>query len=293
MPIMHKYSVRSESNTIQAVMLYKPGPEVESVAEPQAVFYKSCINHKKISTEFDSMIETYRNLGIDVHLVEPNTPNRDDPGLLNLMFCRDLLFMTTAGAILSNMKHWVRKDEPSYAQAVLSKLGIPIIHEITAEGTFEGADALWITDTFVLIGVGNRTDNYGYQQTKSILNKLGINCECVRVPKGIQHLLGVLQMVDKDIALVRTQIVDPDLISILESYDINIIPIPETNEVTLSQAMNIVTVSPRHIIMPDDCPDTEQLYVNNDIVVVSKVKVNELRNGAGGLACATCILSRS
>ena len=56
--------------------------------------------------------------------------------------------------------------------------------------------------------------------------------------------------------------------------------------------MNIVTVAPRRVLMPDDCPKTKEFYEKNGIQVAGLLNIPELRHGGGGLACATGILER-
>lgn len=56
--------------------------------------------------------------------------------------------------------------------------------------------------------------------------------------------------------------------------------------------MNIVTVSPRTIIMNADCPETKGLYLKAGLTIAAEIRMTQLINGAGGLACATGIISR-
>jgi len=56
--------------------------------------------------------------------------------------------------------------------------------------------------------------------------------------------------------------------------------------------MNVVTVKPRVIVMPVNCPDLKRLYAARGITVAAEVEIGQLLNGAGGLACATGILGR-
>ena len=56
--------------------------------------------------------------------------------------------------------------------------------------------------------------------------------------------------------------------------------------------MNTVTLGPRTIVMPTNCPDLKRLYETNGMTVAAEIDINQLLNGAGGLACATGILAR-
>jgi arginine deiminase len=71
-----------------------------------------------------------------------------------------------------------------------------------------------------------------------------------------------------------------------------LIELEETKSVRQNQAMNFVTISPRRIVMVAGNPETKRLYEENGIEVAAEVDVSELLKGAGGIGCATGILSR-
>jgi N-dimethylarginine dimethylaminohydrolase len=210
-----------------------------------------------------------------------------------MMYCRDLFFMTPQGAIIARMANDVRREEPQYAARALAGLDIPILHAVSAPGCFEGADALWLRDDTLLVGVGNRTNTDGFAQIAGVLEPRGITC--IAVPSHqtrTQHLLGSMQIVDRDLALVRTGIADPRVVAVLEQFGFTPFAVPEHPEVTGRQAMNIVTVAPGCIIMTADCPVTRELYRSAGLSIVAEPDITQLMNGAGGLACATGIVVR-
>lgn len=102
----------------------------------------------------------------------------------------------------------------------------------------------------------------------------------------------MMNIIDKKKVLLRHQIAPKKLINLLTKYKFNLIKIDEIREVVELQGMNVVAISPNKIIMPDDCPILEEIYKKNDIIIVQKFKINELRNAAGGLACMVGILKR-
>jgi N-dimethylarginine dimethylaminohydrolase len=102
----------------------------------------------------------------------------------------------------------------------------------------------------------------------------------------------VFQIVDKDLALIRRKFATDDVIRCLESYGFHLIKIAETEEITKNQAMNIVTIAPRKIVMVANNPLTKRIYEKNGIEIAAEVEVSELIKGAGGLGCATGILCR-
>jgi N-dimethylarginine dimethylaminohydrolase len=287
------FGLNSEYGSLTSVLLYRPGPEIGNHADPPAIQHLTPIDHDALMREFDCIIDTYNRLGVRVIQIDAAALNDDRMYLYNLMFCRDLVFMTPEGAVLSSMANRVRREEVRYAERTLRVHNIPVIHTVLGEGRFEGADALWVNDRLVIIGVGNRTNEEAYRQIKEVLKERDI--ECISLPfsrKGPQHLLGTVQLVDGDLALVRNEIADAEVVRFLEEHGFSVIRIPENSEVRTRQAMNIVTVAPRTILMTAACPETKEIYVREGLEIVAELELTELMKGAGGLACATGIISR-
>lgn len=285
------YFVNSEYKPLRAVLMYKPGPEIEALDKPLDVLHIRNIDYRTMGKEYDEIIKLYEKLKINVYLID--TRNAKNSHLFNIMYTRDLLFMTPGGAILSSMKHNTRSNEVRYAERTLKGIDIPIRKVIEPAGTFEGADALWVNKGMVLTGVGNRTNVDGFFQLKDELKTQGIDCVSVPAPRGTQHLLGALQFVDSKLALARADLIDLEAIDFLKKNKIKIIELHENKEVREKQALNIVIIAPRKIIMPADCPATKKIYENHGIRVVGEVKISQLINGGGGLSCATAIITRT
>lgn len=287
------YAVNSEYKPLKAVLLYKPGPEIEKVDDLQDVLYTRRIDYKIIEKEYEQIIKLYKKLKVKVYLIDSHKfDGRDQRHLFNMMYTRDLLFMTPEGAIISKMAQVVRHDEVKYVEKTSRDIGIPIRKTIEGNGTFEGADALWVNSRLVVVGVGNRTNIEGFFQIRNELRIQEIDCVSVPIPRDTQHLLGVLQLVDSDFALVRVDLVDLEIIDFLKRNKINIINIPENEEVRDKQAMNIVTVAPREIIMPAGCPRIKKIYESYRIKIAAEIQISQLINGGGGLACATTAIAR-
>ncbi len=290
---MSGWGVVTEYAPLSSVLLYRPGIELANHPEPAAIQHLAPIDHSSLMREFDAIITTYLALGITVNLIDDTPITADQSYRYNMMYCRDLFFMTPQGVIMANMANDTRSLEPVYAARMLQSLGIPLLHTVSGVGRFEAADAIWLREDLVLMGVGNRTNRQGYEQVATILAKFGISS--VSVPSFqtyTQHLLGTLQVVDRTLALVRHEIADASITSLLEEQGFTVICIPEHWEVRMRQAMNIVTVAPRSIIMTNGCPVTKEHYLNAGLTVVAELELTQMMAGAGGLACATGIICR-
>jgi N-dimethylarginine dimethylaminohydrolase len=292
--VIKYYGLNSEYKNLASVLLYPPREEIGNYPDSAVIQHLRPIDQTAISVEFDTIIATFANLGIRVIQIDPAPLSDDRWYLYNMMYCRDLLFMTSEGAILANMANKTRKEEVRYVQRTLTSNGIPVLHAIAGEGRFEGSDALWVKDNLVLVGVGNRTNREAYEQIRSILGKMRV--ECVALPsyqKRTQHMLGTLQIVDEGLVLVRHEIADKGVMRFLQERHFTVIKIPENGEVLAKQAMNFVTVSPRNILMTAGCPETKEIYLRAGLMIAAELDLTQLMRGAGGLACATGILARS
>jgi N-dimethylarginine dimethylaminohydrolase len=286
------FGLDSEYAELTSVLLYKPEPAIAAHPDPSAVQHLAPINHEELTRQLDRLIETFTFLGIHVTLVDPPEETSDTSNY-NMMFCRDTFFMTPKGAVLANMANETRRGEVSHAARTFAKAGIPVLHTVDGDGRFEGADALWVNKGLVAVGVGNRTNMPAFMQLQTVLRKQGI--DSVPLPstqRATQHLLGSLQFVDRDMALVREGIISPQTLTLLEKHDFRIVRIPESIEVRNRQAMNIVTVAPGKVIMTAGCPETREKYLDAGIEVIAELPISQLINGAGGLACTTGTLAR-
>ncbi len=288
-----RFGLNSEYGSLSSVIIFQPGAEIDNHPEPAAIQQLQPIDAPLLAHEFATVISTFSTLGVQVNQIDPTPLTPDRSYLYNMMFCRDLFFMTPAGVILANMANETRRGEVQYAARTLQHLGVPIIHEVTGEGRFEGADALWINEKLVAIGVGNRTNMAAFEQIRQVLKLRGI--ACAHIPSrqnSTQHLLGSLQVVDRNLALVRSGIIDPEVVDFLRQQGFTLVSIPENSEVTTRQAMNSVTIAPRRIIMTAGCPETRQLFIAAGLTVAAELDISQLINGAGGLACASGIVRR-
>ena len=291
---MFRCSVDSEYKTLRAVLLSRPCLEMGRVARPKDVLYAAGVDFDAVrreSARFSRLCEKFK---ITAKFIDPRRQeNSGKDYAYNLVFTRDHFFMTPSGAILSKMGCAVRRDEVAYAQRALEAAGIFIRMKINGRGRLEGADALWITPRLVAVAVGNRTNAEGFRQIRKEFSRDGIACERVEAPRVALHLLGALQLVDKDLALARTGLLDPKIIDLLKGQKIDIINIPENPEVAKKHAMNFVTIAPRKIIMAQGCPQARKMFERAGIRIAAQAPAVQLARAGGGLACSVGILARS
>jgi hypothetical protein len=108
-----------------------------------------------------------------------------------------------SGAVVGRPASSVRAGEERWLARSLADLGIPILRTVGGHGTFEGADALWLTPERVLVGLGIRTNLEGARRLAATLAEQGIETMEVDLPHASMHLIGEIRIVDRDLAFVR------------------------------------------------------------------------------------------
>lgn len=283
------HGVNSEYGSLKKVLLYKPQKQSPRIRSPERVQHLRPLKWNHFRKETSALKKTFQSNGVEVLELEATEFENPPP---NLMFLRDHFFMTPWGAILGRMASSIRAGEEKWAQSAIAKAGIPILQMIRGIGTFEGADAIWIHPRLVAIGIGNRTNQEGFFQIRKILSEFGVETQALLLPSSVQHLLGLVQIIDKNVTLMRTSIASKKAIKIFEKNSYQIIGVPEHEEVVHRQGMNVVALGPKRILMPAGCVKLKELYKSHHIKIASEVSINEYLNAAGGIACATAILSR-
>ena len=59
---------------LKAVLLHRPGPEVDGLTEPNAVQMLDTIDVAQFRREHDALAEAYGNAGVEVYYLDPDEP---------------------------------------------------------------------------------------------------------------------------------------------------------------------------------------------------------------------------
>jgi N-dimethylarginine dimethylaminohydrolase len=220
-------------------------------------------------------------------------PGKGEGGLPNLVFARDLLFMTPEGAVLARMAAQQRAGEERYAARAIAALGIPILATPTGHATFEGADALWLRQDLVVVGVGRRTNPAGFEVVRRVLEDQHVDSVAVPLSPNVQHLLGSVNLVRSDLAVVREP--SSELVLLLDRLRIARMDLDDdpvtAREVVEGRANNFVTLGPGVVLMPAGNPASRARMEAEGVTVVERA-VSQYLCAAGGIGCATGILRR-
>ncbi len=278
--------IANEWSPLKAVLLHRPGPEVEALADPEAAQMLAPLDVDRLRRQHDGLVQAYREAGVAVHLIDP--PSEPPP---NLMFVADLLWMTPEGAIVGRPASTVRAGEERWVARRLAALGIPILRSVRGRGAFEGADAAWIDESTALLATGLRTNRQGAAQVTALLREMGVEVVPVGLPYGAMHLMGTLRFADRDLAIAWPGRAPYAAVEALRARGYTVLLAPPGEELTRRMALNFVTLGPRHILMAANCPVTQRFFEEAGIRCRA-TPVDELVKAAGGIGCLTGILAR-
>jgi len=279
--------VTSDWAPLRAVMLAWPGAELEFREDPDAWLMLARPRLDAMRRECEGIARFYEDQGVAVHLARPGA--LPPP---NFIFQRDLYQATADGMILARTGAEQRAGEERFAAQALAGIGAPILATMTGTAIFEGADLVTVDRHTALLGLGRRTNAEAALRLTRILGRQGRRVRRVRLPAGVQHLLGIVNLVDRDLAAVHVAKAPPALRRLLAELGVRTVDLAPTEELTVRRGMNFVTLAPRVVVMPAGCPGI-RAQLERARVTVFELAVDEYLKAAGGLGCLTGILHRA
>lgn len=281
------WGVSSEVDKLRAVLMRRPGKEIENFDANEFRFAEVPIDVELMRKQHDDIANIYRNHGVKVFYVEEQREDRP-----NAIFCRDLLFMTPEGAIITRPGMSARRGEERYIAQALAQLGVPILRTINGDGIFEGANAMWVDRDTCILSTGSRCNRSGYEQVAEELRRMGVsNILHMQQPYSNIHIDGLMNAASNDTVLVHASQVPYDVLDVLKKKGYKILEAPSTTEVRTTFGCNFVALEPGLVVLPAGNPRTQELLENNGIKVIT-VEMFEIMKGRGALHCITAYLKR-
>lgn len=280
------WGVASEVDTLKAVLMRRPGKEIENFDYQKARF-KQPIDPEVFRDQHDKLVQIYRDHDVNIYYVEKQREDRP-----NSVFVRDQVFMTPEGAILGRQAIESRRGEERYVAEALGKIGVPILKTVTGNGIFEGAMGMWVDRNTVILATGSRTNRSGYEQVSHALQYLGVT-EIVhmQIPYGHAHIDGLLNLASHDIAMVHASQVPYDVCDALRRRGFKILEAPSLIEAKETLGVNFVAIKPGLVVQPDGNPRCKEELEKNGVEVIS-AEFSEILKGWGAIHCATAFLKR-
>lgn len=276
----------SEVGSLKAVLLRRPGKEIEGIKDPKQCRWQEVLNPEKARDQHDELAALYKAQGIEVFYVDRMRDDRP-----NAYFMRDNVFLTPEGAIIGRQAMVCRRGEERFAAEALGRLGVPILRTISGHGIFETACCLWIDAETVILGIGNRANPEGIRQLKEILKQVGVTHFLqMKIPDGYAHIDSIVSFIDKKTAMIDPSRFPPDLGKALKERGVTLLEAPSAEEAK-NLSLNFVALSPGIILFASGFPETK-IALNKHGIKVIEIDVSELRKGWGSLHCMTAVLKR-
>ncbi|MEM8793747.1 MAG: arginine deiminase family protein [Pseudomonadota bacterium] len=277
--------IDSEWRRFKTVLLCRPGPEL-AVNDVDANQFLEAVDLARAQAEHDQLAEIYRAEGVEV-LTTPDVPAPTP----NRMFCADQVVLTPEGAILARPASTVRAGEEVAVAAALAAHRVPILRTLTGTATFEGADLMWLDPQTAIIGRGLRTNQAAIEQITAVLAEIGCTTRAVDIPFGTMHLMGMMRIADRDLAMAWPRRTPHAAVIALRERGMEVAFLPDEDEAAANRGLNFVTLGPRRILMPGNNPVMRGFYERLGIEVL-ETSMDELKKAAGAIGCLTAVIER-
>lgn len=281
------WGATSEVGRLRAVMLRRPGQEIEAITDPHEPRWREIMHPETARQQHDALARVYRDHEVEVYYVDDMAEDRP-----NAIYCRDLMAMTPEGAIITRPAMAARRGEERYVSATLAPLGVPIIKTINGTATFEGADLLMIDRHSAFVGLGNRTNAEGARQVIEELHHQGVyDVTVVQVPYGVAHLDCMFGLASTDVAVVFPWLTPFVVVEKLMEKGYRVLEVQNPREGRLGYSVNFVAIEPGLVVMSAGNPQTRETLEEAGIRVI-EVEMDEILKGMGAVHCCTGVLRR-
>ena len=247
---MAAYGSQAMSARLKRVLMRRPGPSLVA-ADPRAWHYGPTFDGEKAVRQYQRFAQLVEKSGAEILWIE----DKGD-GLADSMFTHDPSLMTDQGAIILSMGKKLRVAEAKLHEEAYAAAGIPILGRITAPGTVEGGDCVWVDAKTLAIG-------RGIEQMQAILAPLGVTVLGFDLPlwqgeEACLHLMSVISPLADDLALVHAPLLPAVFYMLLKERGITLVVAPEEEFAASSGLnLNVLPTSPKKVIMVDGFPLTK------------------------------------
>jgi N-dimethylarginine dimethylaminohydrolase len=179
---------------------------------------------------------------------------------------------------------------------LLERLDVPVIGRLQEPAVGECGDMFWLDARNLAVGLGFRTNREGARQISALVAPHGITVHSYDLPyfKGAEaclHLLSLISLVDKDMAVAYPPLMPVALCQELEARGVELIEVPQ-DEFLHGMATNVLAIGPRRCVMLEGNPVTEARLREKGCEVVTYTGREISLKAEGGATCLTRPLLR-
>jgi N-dimethylarginine dimethylaminohydrolase len=214
---------------------------------------------------------------------------------LDAVYTHDASLPTDYGLIVMRPGKPNRVAEGSHHATFCESLEIPTLGTITAPGTTEAGDMVWLDRKTLLIGHGYRTNPTGIQQMRTLLAPKGVEVLSAPLPYGpgpsaCLHLMSLISLLDVHTALVDLPWLAVETVELLKSRGFNFIEIDPSERDML--ACNVLALGNNRLLAIEENRATNARLRQTGFDVHTFPGSEICINGSGGPTCLTRPLLR-
>lgn len=265
----------------QVLMSYPQYLSIEPINVISKHFKDHQLDKKKIDEEFNLLVQTYQNLGIEVFFLPPNETYPDS------VFARDFGACLKDGYILGRFKHEYRKNERKAYEKKMQELNIPQLFKVH-EGYFEGGDFFFLDDKTIVIGLLERTNQIGYQEIKEHF-KNQYEVLFVESDPEFLHLDMCFNLIDDHLALICKDAFDISFLQELQKRNIELIEVSKKD--IFRHGLNVQALGDKKVLALKKNHDIN-LQIKQKGYEVIGLDITEILKCGGGIHCMTFPLKR-
>ena len=286
---MSHYGSQSDTDPIRAVILKRPAEayrdQAHIAAEWRALNYLGQTDFYIARAQHALFASHLSRAGVEICYL----PAAAGTGL-DSVYVRDTLVMAGRGAVVCRMGKDARSGEPAAMAAYLAEMGVPILGAITGEGRLEGGDVTWLDAHTVAVGQGYRSNAEGLRQLRQLLGNdvddvIPVPMPHWTGPEDCLHLMSILSMVDRDLAVVYSRLMPVPFRQLLLARGIQLVEVPDAEYD--SMACNVLALAPRRCVMLAGNPITQARLEAAGAQVATYPGSDISIKGSGGPTCLT------
>lgn len=280
--------------SLQRVLVCSPRnagwDRAERAASWQQLGFQHAPDFAKAQAQHEMLCRELQSVGAE--LVE--LPGAQDYSL-DAVYAHDASLATDFGLIVMRPGKTNRVAEGARHESFCEVLDIPTLGKITAPGTTEAGDMVWLDSKTLLIGHGYRTNAAGIQQMRDLLVPRGVEVLSAPLPYGpgpsaCLHLMSLMSLLDEQTALADLPWLAVETVELLKSRGFSFIEIDDSERDTL--ACNVLSLGQKRLLTIEENRKTNARLRAAGFDVRTFAASEICINGSGGPTCLTRPLRR-
>jgi N-dimethylarginine dimethylaminohydrolase len=285
-PRLERWGVDSEYGTLRDVLIgpidhfsWQGGNAVAQRAERIGLRF----DFQAARRQYEEMVSAYRSAGVTVHFLQA------DPALPYQLFARDSSVMTPWGAVIMQLLKPYRRGEYAACLRFYLEQGIPL-YDLVSAGNVEGGDFMVLQPGVAACGYsGERSIEPAVRQLQAWFEAEGWELYLYAFDPHFLHLDVQMGMLAEGLAVVCTEVVEPELLNWLHAKGIRTLSIPYGDAMQLGS--NVVALGEGRVMVPASSKNLIAACRAEGLTVYDP-DVSMIGHGGGAVHCMCQALKR-